>query len=410
MPAAVWPSRGQGTFVALGFPSAALLALALWSGLHGMSLDTSVPAAIVLVAMTAVAETISVVVAPRARISAAAPFLVAAALAGGPLVGALAGASTEAFTGGDVWRPRSTYAGSRALKGFVVGLIGEQLTLRGVSGALTAAAAGVVAGTVLTTAANVVVAFDRKIDLRPQLRASWRATVLTSILPMPLLAVFLFEFWAAPTLPLARAVGLLLLLALGNRFRLRLERSLAEERSRARLDALTNAPNRYALEEALAAEEARIRRGGRPAALCFLDLDRFKAVNDTHGYRAGDKLLVDVYRRLRDELRASDQVFRWGGEEFVVLAPQVESQDLMEFAERLRMFIASRPFSVEGHPRTVTGSVGAVLLDETKSAEAALDGASRLVREAKRTRDSVAVDAPLTGTGGEALAATASGS
>ena len=87
-----------------------------------------------------------------------------------------------------------------------------------------------------------------------------------------------------------------------------------------------DAPNRYALAEALTAEQARIKRGGRTAALCFLDLDRFKTVNDTYGYAAGDKLLVDVHQRLRSELRASDLVFRWGGEEFVVLAPHVEPQ------------------------------------------------------------------------------------
>ncbi len=408
MPAAIWPSRGQGTLVALGFPSAALLALGLWTGLHGVGLDTSIPAGIVLVLLTALAETISVVVAPRARISAAAPFLVAAALVGGPLVGAMAGASTEVFTTGDVWRPRSTYAGSRALKGFVVGLIGEQLTLRTPAGALAVAAIGMAVGTALSTAANAIVAFDRRIDFRSQFLASWRVTVLAAFVPAPLLAAFLFQFQTAPALALGLAAGLLLLIAIGNRFRLRLEHSLAEERSRARLDALTGAPNRYALEEALAAEESRVRRGGRPAALCFLDLDRFKTVNDTHGYTAGDQLLVDVYRRLRTELRASDQVFRWGGEEFVVLAPQVESHDLADFAERLRLFIASRPFLVEGRPRAVTGSVGAVLLDETRSAEAALEAASRLVRTAKRTRDSVVFETPPAGERVEPLSAAAS--
>jgi diguanylate cyclase (GGDEF)-like protein len=184
-----------------------------------------------------------------------------------------------------------------------------------------------------------------------------------------------------------------LAVSLGNRYRLRLERCLEDERSRARVDALTNAPNRYALAEALAAEQARIRRGGPPAGLCFLDLDRFKKVNDTHGYAAGDRLLVEVCQRVRNDLRGSDVVFRWGGEEFVVLAPHLEASQLSHFAERLRLLIAGRPFAIDGRLRTITVSVGAVLLDETRPAEAALETASRLVKRAKVTRNTAVVEA-----------------
>jgi diguanylate cyclase (GGDEF)-like protein len=164
------------------------------------------------------------------------------------------------------------------------------------------------------------------------------------------------------------------------------------ERSRARVDALTNAPNRYALAEALAAEQARISRGGRTAAICFLDLDRFKKVNDTYGYAAGDALLVDVYERLRGELRGSDVLFRWGGEEFVVLAPHVERSELSDFAERLRLLMAGRPFWINGKPRTITASVGAVLLDDARPADAALERAGRLVKRAKLSRNTAVVD------------------
>jgi diguanylate cyclase (GGDEF)-like protein len=210
-------------------------------------------------------------------------------------------------------------------------------------------------------------------------------------LPAPLLVAFLVLQETAMGVALVLAAGLLLVAASANRYGLRLERSLAAERSRARVDALTSAPNRYALAEALAAEQARMRRGGRTAALCFLDLDRFKTVNDSYGYAAGDRLLVDVYERLSEQLRASDRVFRWGGEEFVVLAPHVESVELADFAERLRLLIATRPFFIDGRPRTVTGSVGAVLLDENCSADKALETAGRLVRRAKLTRNTAVV-------------------
>jgi diguanylate cyclase (GGDEF)-like protein len=208
----------------------------------------------------------------------------------------------------------------------------------------------------------------------------------------PLLVVLAYLLEASLPLAVAYAASLVLALALANRSRLRLEQALAAERSRARVDALTNAPNRFALAEALAAERSRIGRGGPTAAICFLDLDRFKKVNDTYGYAAGDTLLVDVYERLRGELRASDLLFRWGGEEFVVLAPHVERAELVEFAERLRLLLAARPFWINERPRTITASIGAVLLDDSRPAEVALERAGRLVKKAKGIRNTAVVD------------------
>jgi diguanylate cyclase (GGDEF)-like protein len=214
----------------------------------------------------------------------------------------------------------------------------------------------------------------------------------TAFAAAPLLVVLVHLLETTPALAIAYAAGPLSLLVAGNRSRLRLERALSAERSRARVDALTNAPNRYALAEALEAEHARIRRGGRTAAVCFLDLDRFKKVNDTYGYVAGDALLVDVYERLRGELRASDLLFRWGGEEFVVLAPHVERAELADFAERLRLLLTARPFWIDGKPRTITASVGAVVLDDARTADAALERAGRLVKRAKLSRNTAVVD------------------
>jgi diguanylate cyclase (GGDEF)-like protein len=240
----------------------------------------------------------------------------------------------------------------------------------------------------------VLRALGRGGTLRRELRTAWRPLAVGWFLPAPLLVAFLYLFETAPGLALAFASGLLLIAAWADRFRRSLERALAGERSRARVDALTSAPNRYALAEALAYEQARIRRGGRTAALCFLDLDRFKTVNDTYGYTAGDRLLVDVHDRLHSELRASDLVFRWGGEEFVVLAPHVDRTELADFAERLRLLLATRPFAIDGRPRTITSSVGAVLLDGSRPTEDALEAAGRLVRKAKLTRNTAVVERP----------------
>ncbi len=347
---------------------------------------------VVLVVLPALAARISLVVGPRTRLSTAGAFVVAAALVGGPLLGACAGASAGAFAIGDAGRRRAAGAAAGALQGLAVGVVGEQIAQHGVPGAVTAVIAGLLTAFALYAASVILLGLGRGLRLRRELRASWRPIVLCWGLPGPLLVVFLYVFQTTEALALAYAAGLLLVVATGNRFRLRLERRLAAERSRARVDALTNAPNRYALAEALNAEHARIRRGGRTAAVCFLDLDRFKTVNDTYGYAAGDRLLVDVHERLRDHLRASDLVFRWGGEEFVVLAPHVERAELADFAERLRLLLAARPFAIDGRPRTITGSVGAVLLEDLRPAPEALDAASRLVRKAKLTRNTAVVE------------------
>lgn len=356
-----------------------------------IGLDTGIPAALVLIALTALSEQLYVVLGRRTRISLSGPFLVAAALVGGPLVGGSAGASTEAFTTGDNPRKRALCAVAGALQGLAVGFVGEQLTRRGVSGAVVLAAAGLATGFALN-GRLVLRTLGRGVKLRSELRSVWRPIVVSWFLPAPLLVAFLYLFESTPGLALTLAAGLLLAAAWANRFRRSLEQTLAGERSRARVDALTSAPNRYALAEALTSEQARIGRGGRTAALCFLDLDRFKTVNDTYGYAAGDKLLVDVHERLRSELRASDLVFRWGGEEFVVLAPHVDRSELADFAERLRLLLATRPFAIDGRPRTITGSVGAVLLDDGRSAEDALEAASRLVKKAKQTRNAAVVE------------------
>ncbi len=353
------------------------------------------PAAIVLVALTAFAEQLDLRVGRRTRVSLAGPFLVAAALAGGPLVGAAAGAATELFPTEEPRRKRVVCACAGALQGLAIGVVGDRFSLGGVSGAVVVVAAGLLTGFALN-ARLVLRAIGRGGRLRRELRAAWRPLAVSWFLPAPILVAFVYLFPTAPGLALAFAAGLLLCAAWANRLRLRLERAVAAERSRARVDALTTAPNRYALAEALTAEHARIRRGGRTAAVCFLDLDRFKTVNDTYGYAAGDRLLVDVHERLRDHLRATDLVFRWGGEEFVVLAPHVERAELADFAERLRLLLATRPFAIDGRPRTITGSVGAVLLDESRPGQEALEAASRLVRKAKATRNTAVVESAVT--------------
>lgn len=101
-------------------------------------------------------------------------------------------------------------------------------------------------------------------------------------------------------------------------------------------DSLTNALTRRHITAACHAEMERCRRHGRQMALLIMDLDHFKAINDTHGHQAGDAVLVWFVSRVRSVLRPTDQLGRFGGEEFVALLPEASTQEARVVAERIR--------------------------------------------------------------------------
>ncbi|HET7119962.1 MAG TPA: diguanylate cyclase [Solirubrobacterales bacterium] len=114
------------------------------------------------------------------------------------------------------------------------------------------------------------------------------------------------------------------------------ERLLGEVQDMARRDALTGLPNRRALEELLPREMARCRRSGSPLCLALVDIDRFKAYNDTYGHLAGDEVLRQAAIAWDSALRAEDEIVRFGGEEFLVLLPDTPPEEACEVVERLR--------------------------------------------------------------------------
>ncbi len=118
--------------------------------------------------------------------------------------------------------------------------------------------------------------------------------------------------------------------------------------TQASVDALTGVFNRRGLETGFAQEQARAQRHGRPMSLLILDLDHFKRINDTFGHHAGDQVLRETCTRLQQTLRGADLLGRWGGEEFVVIAPESDEIAAQLLAEKLRLSIGARPFPTVG--------------------------------------------------------------
>jgi diguanylate cyclase (GGDEF)-like protein len=138
---------------------------------------------------------------------------------------------------------------------------------------------------------------------------------------------------------------------------LRIRLQFAEEH--ATTDGLTGLMNRRAFEGRLAEATANTERYREPLALVMLDLDHFKQVNDTFGHAGGDRVLLYFARALRRAVRAGDQAFRYGGEEFVLLLPKCDAQGALRVVSRIQEDLRSRPISVvEGAPTVVRFSAG----------------------------------------------------
>jgi diguanylate cyclase (GGDEF)-like protein len=165
-----------------------------------------------------------------------------------------------------------------------------------------------------------------------------------------------------------------------------------------RTDSLTSIFNRRHFSEMFDAELERSRSERLTPGLLLVDVDHFKLVNDTFGHLTGDAVLVDVARRLRRALRRFDTVARWGGEEFIVLAPALDGNDqLHEIADALRRSVSDHPILHGGHTLEVTVSIGGVLVDPASSADHVVDLADRSLYSAKRRgRDRVRLFADLT--------------
>ncbi len=166
------------------------------------------------------------------------------------------------------------------------------------------------------------------------------------------------------------------------------ERKQAEARREfeSRHDMLTGLLNRRALMETLPIAQSRANRSGRSLGLLFVDLDGFKAVNDTHGHEAGDRLLSEIGTRLRGVVRKTDSVFRLAGDEFTVLLEGLHDTGSAYVAAAKIIEAVSRPVAVDGGQARVGASIGLALFAPNGGAspEALIKEADERMYQAKR--------------------------
>jgi two-component system, cell cycle response regulator len=182
----------------------------------------------------------------------------------------------------------------------------------------------------------------------------------------------------------------------GKRYADRLRDKVQHSIELALVDPLTGLNNRRFLETHLAAtlEQSRVRR--KPLALMILDIDHFKQVNDTYGHHAGDEVLKGFAQRIRRIIRGGDLLCRLGGEEFVVVMPNVSLEVARKIAERARVSIEEAPFVIDeaGRAITVTVSIGLAERGRDSDAETLYQRADRaLYRSKSEGRNRVTSDA-----------------
>ena len=159
-----------------------------------------------------------------------------------------------------------------------------------------------------------------------------------------------------------------------------LEQANSELKRISGLDKLTQIYNRLTLDEILNDEIYRSEREGADLSVLMLDVDKFKWVNDGYGHLAGDKALVRIAEILTANIRSSDSVGRWGGEEFLIILPDTDISNAMVIAERIRAAVDKEGFIGVGH---ITCSIGAAMYNRGDNLEKLLLRADKALYEAK---------------------------
>ena len=163
-----------------------------------------------------------------------------------------------------------------------------------------------------------------------------------------------------------------------------LRKRLIMERRQAMTDPLTNVPNRLGYEKRISHEFARWQRYGNPLTVLLCDIDHFKRINDTYGHRAGDRALMAIAKTIDQPLRETDFVARIGGEEFIVLLPEISLEDAIPAAEKLRTAVEACEFVYEGAPVPITMSGGIASFSEGDTIDSVYQRADKALYLAKK--------------------------
>ncbi len=156
-----------------------------------------------------------------------------------------------------------------------------------------------------------------------------------------------------------------------------------QQHQAAQIDPLTGTYNRPAYEERVAQEFARWKRFGTPVSMAVLDIDSFKAINDTYGHQAGDKVLATIASVLADNVRETDFLARYGGEEFVLIMPGAAAESGMQVLEKLRLAVQECGFHYRGEAVPITVSCG---IAEFRGADSSADTFARADRAMYRAK------------------------
>lgn len=150
------------------------------------------------------------------------------------------------------------------------------------------------------------------------------------------------------------------------------------------LDPLTGANNRIGMLTRLREQQAMVKRKVQSCCIAMMDIDHFKAVNDTYGHMAGDRILATSVHYVMEHFRPYDNLFRYGGEEFLVCMQNTNAAVGYEAVERVRQGLAATPLDYGGeHPIRITMSFGLTLLDPDVSVEQTIDRADKAMYAAK---------------------------
>ena len=154
-----------------------------------------------------------------------------------------------------------------------------------------------------------------------------------------------------------------------------------ELRELASTDSLTGLLNRRTLMELLRIEVSRARRKGTPLSIAVVDLDDFKHINDTYGHVVGDKALIELTKVMRRNLRATDLIGRFGGEEFIIVMPETDLKTALKVMERIRRAVEETFFEPVG---SISVSVGVAELKGDEEIESFIRRADEALYRAKR--------------------------